>query len=188
MLNLSILAGGTVKTLICLAITCSLLFLVDVSSVQSQPQMFEGYTVISGPSGAQVCMGRWVPPKDVALPGVCEGQLVDIAQFTAMFTKTSADRLDQVTLLLGSIDQKLALSNDQISRLLETAIKTQTSIDQQVSQTSEILREAITKRFDALSEELLASEQFKEELMRLKEDILKEVERLYQARPAPPKK
>lgn len=133
-------------------------------------------------------MGRWVPPKDVALPGVCEGQLVDVAQFTAIFTKMSAERLDQVILLLGSIDQKLGLNNDQVSRLLETAIKTQTSIDQQVNQSDELLRETINKRFDALSEELLASEQFREELLKLKEDILKEVERHYQTRPASTKK
>ena len=176
------------KTLLCIIAICSLVFIVSVSSVQSQPQLFEGYTVISGPSGAQVCMGKWVPSKDVALPGVCEGQLVDVAQFTAIFTKMSAERLDQVILLLGSIDQKLGLNNDQVSRLLETTAKTQAFIDQQVGQTDELLRETISKRFDALSEELLASEQFREELLRLKEDSLKEVESHYQTRPGTTKK
>ena len=188
LLNLSFLAGGTMKTLFCVTTICSLLFVVDVSSVQSQPQTFEGYTVISGPWGAQVCLGRWVPPKDVAMPGVCEGQLMDMAQFTAGFTKMSADRLDQAVLLLGLIDQRLALNNDLVSQLLESTVRTQTSMDQQVSQTDELLRETITRRFDALSEEILASDQFREELLRLKEDILKEVERQYQARPAPSKK
>lgn len=188
LLNLSVLAGGTVKTLLCIAAICSLFFVVGVSSVQSQPQVFEGYTVISGPSGAQVCLGRWVPPKDVALPGVCEGQLVDVAQFTAIFTKMSADRLDQVILLLGLMDQKLAISIDQVNRLLESMVKTQTAIEQQTSQTGELLEETITKRFDALSEEILASEQLREELLKLKEDILKEVEKRYPARPAPSKK
>jgi uncharacterized membrane-anchored protein YjiN (DUF445 family) len=100
----------------------------------------------------------------------------------------SADRLDQVILLLGLMDQKLAVSIDQVNRLLESMVKTQTAIEQQASQTDEVLRETITKRFDALSEEILASDQFREELLRLKEDILKEVERQYQARPAPSKK
>jgi len=185
LLNVSVLEGGTVKTLIFITAIWSLVFIAGVSSVQSQPQIFEGYTVISGPSGAQVCLGRWVPSRDVALPGICEGQLVDVAQFTAIFTKMSAERLDQILFVLGSIDQKLAVSNDQLVKLVETTAKTEAFVDQQVSQTGELLRETITRRFDGLSEELLASEQFREELLRLKEDILKEVESHYQARPAP---
>jgi hypothetical protein len=186
LLNLSVLSGGTVKTLVYVTAICSLFFVLGVSSVQSQG--LGGYTVVSSPSGPQVCLGRWVPSKDVALPGVCEGQLVDVAQFTAIFTKMSADRLDQVILLLGLMDQKLAVSIDQVNRLLESMVKTQTAIEQQASQTDELLRETITRRFDSLSEEILASDQFREELLRLKEDILKEVERNYQARPAPSKK
>lgn len=163
-----------------------MVFVVSVSSVQSQG--LGGYTVVSGPSGPQVCLGRWIPPKDVALPGLCEGQLMDVSQFTAMFTKMSADRLDQVIILLGSIDQKLALNNDQVSRLLESTVKTQTFMEQHVGATSELLREAITSRFDALPEEILRSDQFREEVLRLKEDILKEVERRYPTRPAPVKR
>jgi hypothetical protein len=113
---------------------------------------------------------------------------MDMAQFTAGFTKMSADRLDQAVLLLGLIDQRLALNNDLVSQLLESTVRTQTSMEQHVSATSDLLRETITKRFDALSEEILASDQFREELLRLKEDILKEVERRYPARPAPAKK
>jgi len=144
--------------------------------------------MISGPLGPQVCMGRWLPPKDVALPGMCEGQLVDVAQFSAVYTKASADRLDQVILLLGLMDQKLAISIDQVNRLLESMVKTQTAVEQQTNQTGELLQETINKRFDALSEEILASDQFREELLRLKEDILKEVEKRYPARLAPSKK
>jgi hypothetical protein len=129
-----------------------------------------------------------MPSRDVALPGVCEGQLVDIAQFTALHTKMSTDRLDQVVLLLGLIDQKLAVNNDQISRLLDTAAKTQTSIEQQGGHADELLRETISRRFDALPEEILGSVQFREELMKLKEDILREVESRYPARSAPARK
>ena len=188
LLNLSVLAGGIVKTLLYVTAICLFVFVMGVLPVQSQPQTFEGYTVISGPLGPQVCMGRWVPSKDVALPGVCEGQLVDVAQFTAMYTKASADRLDQVILLLGLMDQKMAISIDQMNRLIESMVKTQTAVEQQTSQTGEILQETITRRFDALSEEILASEQFRDELFRLKEDILKEVEKRYPVKPATPKK
>lgn len=176
------------KILICVTIICSVFFIAGVSAVQSQNQMFGNYTMISSPSGPLVCMGRWVPPKDVALSGVCEGQLVDVNQLTAISTKMSADRLDQVLVLLGSIDQKLTISNDQVNHLLDATVKTQTSVDQQVSQMSGFLRETITERFEALPEEILANDQFREELARLKEDILKEVEKHYLKRPMPSKK
>jgi len=188
LLNLSVLAGGTVKTLLCVTAMCALLFVAGVSPVQSETQIFEGYTVITGPWGPQVCLGRWVPSRDGTLPGVCEGQLIDVSQLTAIFTKMNTDRLDQVILLLGLMDQKLAVSIDQVNRLLESMVKTQTAIEQETSQTGELLEETITKRFDALSEEILASEQFREELLKLKEDILKEVEKRYPARPSPLKK
>jgi len=173
------------KTLICITTIWLVFFIVGASSVQSQTQVVEGYTFIRGGTGPQVCLGRWVPPKDVALPGVCEGQVVGVDQLTAISTRLSADRLDQLLLALTSIDQKLAVNNDQIKRLIEATVNTQTSIDQQVRQVSEFLRETITKRFDALPEEILANDLFKEELTKLKEDILKEVEKHYSTRSTP---
>jgi hypothetical protein len=122
------------------------------------------------------------------LPGVCQGQIVDVAQFTAVSAKLSADKLDQLLLALFSIDQKLALNNDQVNRLIEVTVTTQTSIDQQVSQVGELLYETIARRFDALPEEILSNDLFREELRKLKEDILKEVERNYSRRPTPSKK
>jgi hypothetical protein len=91
-------------------------------------------------------------------------------------------------LALFSIDQKLALNNDQVNRLIEVTVTTQTSIDQQVSQVGELLYETIARRFDALPEEILSNDLFREELRKLKEDILKEVERNYSRRPTPSKK
>ena len=173
------------KTLICITTIWLVFFIVGASSVQSQTQVVEGYTFIRGGTGPQVCLGRWVPPKDVALPGVCEGQVVGVDQLTAISTRLSADRLDQLLLALTSIDQKLAVNNDQLKRLIEATVNTQTSIDQQVRQVSEFLRETITKRFDALPEEILANDLFKEELTKLKEDILKEVENHYSTRSTP---
>lgn len=171
------------KTLICITTIWLVFFIVGASSVQSQTQVVEGYTFIRGGTGPQVCLGRWIPPKDVALPGVCEGQVVGVDQLTAISTRLSADRLDQLLLALTSIDQKLAVNNDQIKRLIEATVNTQTSIDQQVRQVSEFLRETITKRFDALPEEILSNDLFKEEITKLKEDILKEVEKHYSTRP-----
>lgn len=110
--------------------------------------------------------------------------MVDVTQLTAISSKVTADRLDQMLLALASLDQKLATNNDLLKQLIETNVKTQTSIDQQVRQVSDLLRETITSRFDALPEEILANDLFKKELEKLKEDILKEVEKHYLKQPA----
>ncbi len=160
-------------------------FIVGLSSVQCQTQEIEGYTIVRTVTGPQVCLGRWVPPRDVGLSGVCEGQLVAVAQLSAISARQSTEKLDQLLLSLASIDQKLAVNNDQMNRLIEATVGTQTSIDQQVRQVSELLRETITKRFDALPKEILANDVFREELNKLKEDILKEVEKRYPIKPKP---
>lgn len=173
------------KTLICVTAIWLMFSFAGVSSVQSQTQAVEGYTVVRGLSGTSICLGRWLPSRDVALPGVCEGQMVDPDQLTAVSAKLSADRLDQLLLAIASIDQKLSVNNDQIKRLIDATVNTQTSIDQQVRQVSELLHETISRRFDALPEEILSNELFREEITKLKEDILKEIENRYPARPAP---
>lgn len=173
------------KTLAFIAATWLIFFIVGAQSVSSQTQGNEGYTFIGGTTGSLVCLGRWVPSTDVALPGVCSGQLVDIAQFTAISSRLSAERLDQLLFVLGSIDQKLAVTTDQMERLIEATVNTRTSVEQQVSQVSELLSETISERFDALPREMLSSDLFKEEFTKLKEDILKEVEKLYPPRPTP---
>jgi hypothetical protein len=84
------------KTLTCFITVGLILFILGASLAQSQTQELEGYTLVRGPSGTLVCLGRWVPSRDVALPGVCEGQLVDINQLTAVSAILTADRLDQM--------------------------------------------------------------------------------------------
>jgi hypothetical protein len=179
-------AGGTMKTLICVTAIWVVFFIAGASLAQSETQVLEGYTFMRSPTGPQVCLGRWVPPRDVAFPGVCEGQMVDVSQLTAVSARLSADRLDQILRALGSIDEKLAVNNDRVEQLIEaTAANTQTSIDQQVRQVSELLTEVITKRFDALPEEILTTDLFKEELTKLREDILREVAKRYSTSPTP---
>jgi hypothetical protein len=158
---------------------------MGASSAQSQTQMLDGYTLIRGASGTHVCLGRWVPPKDVALPGTCDGQIVDIAQLSAVSSRLTADRLEQILFAIAALDQKLAINNDQLKQLIETNIKTQTSIDQQVSQVSDLLREAINTRFETLPEEIMTKDSFRKEIEKLREDILKEVENHYTKKPAP---
>jgi len=175
------------KTLICVITIWLVFFIMGVSSVQSQTEVLEGYTFIRGATGTSICLGQWVPSRDVALPGVCKGQMVDVNYLAAVSAKQSADKLDQLLSALTSIDQKLAINNDQVQQLIEVTVNTQNSIDQQVRQSGELLREAIIERFnvvfDTLQEEMLSSDLFKGEFTKLKEDILKEVEKHYLKRP-----
>jgi hypothetical protein len=171
-------AGGVMKKISCIFTIGLILFVTGVSSVRSQTQVVEGYTLVRSGTGTLVCLGRWVPSRDIALPGVCEGELVDINHFNAVSSRMTSDKLDQMLLALSSLDQKLAINNEQIKKLIDVNVKTQTSIDEQVRQVSDLLHETITKRFEGLPGEILEDESFKKELEKLKEDILKEVENI----------
>lgn len=156
--------------------------IVSASSVRSQIQEIEGYTVIRGGTGSIICLGRWVPSAEVGKPGICEGKMVDVSQLTAISTKQTADRLDQLLLVLDSIDQRLADNNLQIERLIEATVNTQVSIDHQVGQVGELLHDTISSRVDALARRVLANDTFKKELEKLKEDILTDVKKSYSVR------
>ncbi len=173
------------KTLSFIGAFWMVFFIAGISSAQDPG---EGYTFITGEKGAQICVGRWIPPTDVGLPGVCDGQVFGLSQLTALSARQTVDRLDQLMALLTSIDQRLGVNNDQITQLIQATVNTQTSIERQVRHGGELLRDAIARRFADLPKEILANELFKEELTRLKEDILEEVERQYSPRPAPSKK
>jgi len=163
------------KKLIYFATIWLVLFIMG-SSIQCQAQEAEGYTFIRGAMGPQVCLGRYIPPTGDAVSGVCEGQLLDLVQFNAISTKLSADRLDQAIQVLEAINNKLAVNNDKVDRLVEATVAAQASIDRQ----SRGLSETIEKRFEAIPEELLANDLFKRELKKLKAEILGEIERRYQ--------
>jgi hypothetical protein len=173
------ITGGIVKKVICVIAMWFAFIILGVSSARSQTQEVEGYTIIRGGTGSIVCLGRWVPPAEVGKPGVCEGQLADVSQLTAISTKRSADRLDQLLQVLDSIDQKLTENNVQIERLIEATVRTQAAIDQQVGQVGELMHNTISSRVDALSRRVLANDTFKKELEKLKEDILSDVRRHY---------
>src|SRR5512135_2712781 len=98
------------KRLVCIAAMGLILFGAGVSSVSSQTQIAEGYTIVKTSTGPAVCLGRWVPSKDVALPGVCEGEMMDLSYFNAISTRMTADKLDQILLALSALDQKSAIN------------------------------------------------------------------------------
>jgi hypothetical protein len=188
------------KTFIYSAIIGLLHLILSTSPVGAQAQEIEGYTFVRTVSGTSVCLGRWIPPRSVGLPGRCEGELVDVSQLNAVSARTSAEKLDQIFTFLVAIDEKMAINNDQVSQLIGAATATQASIEEQVRQmnelersrieeqqekTAETLQEAINKRFEELPKAILESDVFKEEMEKLRKDILEEVGKHYVKRVRP---
>ena len=173
------ITGGTVKRIICITAVWFTFSFICASPVQSQIQEIAGYTVIRGGTGSIICLGRWVPSTEVGKPGVCEGQMVDVSQLTAISTKQTVERLDQLLLTLDSIYQRLADNSVQIERLIEATVSTQASIDRQAEQVGELMHDTISTRVDALARRVLANETFKKELEKLKEDILTDLKKYY---------
>ncbi len=157
-----------------------------VSAAQGQDS--ENYTFFSNEYGPQICFGTWVPSSDVALPGVCQGQTMPLYQVNALSGRQTVDKLDKMLLFLEAMDQKLSVGNDQMNSLIETTVNTQTLLEQYSQLVSESLSEAIDRRFDELPKEIMDNELFKQELDKLKTDILKEVEKRYSKPLAAPKK
>ena len=157
------------------------LFIASATPAQSQGD----YTFFANAWGPQVCLGRWTPPSESNPYGVCDGQMMGVPQLTAISAKQTVDRLDQLLTAFASVDEKMDINNKQMSMLIEATYDTQTSINQQVKQVSEFLRETINQRFDAIPSEIVANKAFLRELIKLREDILKEVEKRYPAVPAP---
>lgn len=157
------------------------LFIANATPVWSQ----EDYSFVSTAGGSQICLGTWVPPTAIGEFGVCEGQMIGFPQLTAISSRQSVEKLDQLLAVLTSIDEKLDVNNRQISVLIEATYDTQASIDQQVKQFSEFLRETIDLRLDSVPSEMIANKAILRDLIKLREDILKEVEKRYPAVPAP---
>lgn len=153
------------------------------SPALSQTQELEGYTVIKGGTDPLICLGRWVPPSEIGRPGICEGQMVNASQLAAVSSKLAADRLDQVLNFLVAMDQKLAENNAQFERLIEALANTQAAIERQTEQNGELIRDAITARFESLARRVLTSEALRKEIERLREEILKEVTKSYSRQP-----
>ena len=110
---------------------------------------------------------------------------MDLPQLTALSTKQTVDRMDQLLVTLNSMDQKMATNVDQLNQLITETRNTRKSIDNQIQLTKQLLHDNIAQRFDALPQELLAKPEFKDQLLQLKQDILDEVDKYYQPRPAP---
>jgi len=184
-----------------LAIAVGFIFMFLCASLaRAQAQVVEGYTFVRTVSGTAVCLGTWIPPRSAGLPGRCEGELVDVSQLNAVSAKAAADKLDQIFTFLVAIDEKIAINNDQLNQLVIAATATQASIEEQVRQisdlqsarieeqqreTNEVLREMINERFEELPKAMLESDAFREEMEKLRKDILEEVQKHYVKRAEP---
>ncbi len=167
------------KRFICGTAVWLALCIICAPFAQAQTQDIGGYTVIGGGLGTVICLGRWIPSKEPGRPGVCEGQMADPSQLTAVSTKQTSDKLDQLLTVLDSIDQRLADNNAQIERLIESAVNTQEAISQQIEQVGELMHDTVSSRVNALSKRVLANETFRKELEKLKQDILSDVKKHY---------
>lgn len=179
------------KRFISITAIWSVLLIFSTSSAQSLIREIGGYTVIRAGAESIICLGKWVPSTEPGRPGVCEGQMVDGSQLTAISTKQTTEKLDQVLIFLESMDQKLAENNAQMERLIEATVnvnasinhtqesisQTMTSINQQTTQVGELMHDTISSRVDALSRRVLASDTFRKELEKLKQDILADLKK-----------
>jgi hypothetical protein len=156
------------RRFVCAALLSLAASVVTVSPALSQ----EEFTFVTSAFGPQVCIGRWIPSTEIGQAGTCEGQLVGVPQLTAMSTRQSVERLDQLISFLASIDQKMDINNEQMDRLIEVTVNAQ-----QISKTGELLRNTISQRFAAVPDEMLKDKAFSEEIRKLRLDILRDVER-----------
>ena len=166
--------------LLSITASCLAILIILASPTYSQD---EGYTFITSSDGHKVCLGSWVKSDDVLKGGQCDGEIMSLSHFSALSSRSTVDRLDQLLVAISTLDEKMAENNDQLGLLIQATENTKASIDSQVDQVGEILRETISKRFDTFLVELLNDDLFKEELVRLKEEILNEIDSVYFSEP-----
>ncbi|MDC4205993.1 MAG: hypothetical protein MPW14_00875 [Candidatus Manganitrophus sp.] len=158
-----------------LVIWTFLLSSVDLPAThaQSNPiQQYDGNIILPSTFEDLICLGNWNAELER-----CEGSAVSSGALAAISAAKSADRLEQIRLLLNSINNKL-------SENTQALIDLQKSFDLQNAPATQSLREAISTRFDAVPTGVLNDDSVKEELDRLRKDILEAVER---KNPAPPR-
>jgi|WetSurMetagenome_2_1015567.scaffolds.fasta_scaffold00023_86 hypothetical protein len=160
-------------------IVYAIMILLIVTGIAGLPdraraQEQEGYTFFSGVRGLEVCVGQYTAPSSADVTGYCRGQTLGLQQFSAVTARQSADRLDRIASTLEAIDRKLSANNEQLQLLTEVTANTQTNAAK-----SEIalLSDAIAQRFESIPEELISNSEFREELDKLKADIMAEVEK-----------
>jgi len=163
------------KTLICMIVLGIIVMILHPSvNAQTSPVMeYDNKVIIPGDYGDDtICLNGWVPPQTgnligSSVPGACKGTEISAMALAAISAKTSADKLEQIRLLLEQLN----------SNLIKALPENKKSSAEKDRLTNDALRELIVERFDALPPEALANRQFKEALNKLEQDLLEAVKK-----------
>lgn len=141
----------------------------DVLSARAQtpppPQNFDGKVILPSTFGDLICLGGWD-----AEARRCNGAQVSSGGLAALSAMRSAEALERIQALLDTM-------NKTLSENTEAVLSIELSIDQQNRQAGESLRQAISKRIDAAVETIGDDDSVKEALQKLKNDLLREIDR-----------
>ena len=161
-----------------IAMLLAVTFTVCATSVRSHAQTitnFEGVDVVQGLYGSSICLGKMRGPQ-------CSGPMVPSDAAAAIYARGINANLEQIRLAL--LELKTG-TNDRLGQLADATNKTHRLMEQQFQQSNELLHETIVKLFDALPAKLLTDPLVKQEVQKLREDILKEVDRRIPKPPTP---
>ncbi len=142
----------------------------------TQPQNFDGKTIIPSSYGDLVCFGNWDADSRT-----CNGPQISSGGLSALSAMKSTDTLEQIRALLDTMNRTLSVNTEAILNI-------QKSFDPQSRQANASLHESIDKRFDAIPENVLTDDSVKEEFRKLREDILREIDQRNVKPPAAPPK
>ncbi|TAJ99837.1 MAG: hypothetical protein EPO39_16395 [Candidatus Manganitrophaceae bacterium] len=140
----------------------------DVPSARAQtpppPQNFDGKVILPSTFGDLICLGGWD-----AESRRCNGAQVSSGGLAALSAMRSAEALERIQALLDTMSKTL-------SENTEAVLSIENSIEQQNRQAGESLRQAVAKKVDAVAE-TVDDDSVKEALQKLKNDLLREIDR-----------
>lgn len=141
---------------------------------QTAPVMeYENKGIIPGDYGGDtICLNNWVPPQSGntignSSPGVCNGVEISALALTAISSKNSSDKLEQIRVLLEQLNNNLTKVVSENRRLNKDHDRRE----------NVALRELIDEKFDALPVEVVANKQIKEILNKLRQDLLESIKK-----------
>jgi hypothetical protein len=134
-------------------------------SQNNQIQNYDGVAIVPSSYGDLICLGNWNGDA-----GRCEGAAVSSGALAAISASKSADKLEQIRLLLETMNKGLSANTQALLNMQKSPIL-------QSLPAKDSLSEAIMTRFDAIPPGILAVDSVKQEIEKLKEDILQELDR-----------
>lgn len=163
------------------AVVFAILFLrtTAFSAAGQTAESYNGKGIISSTFEDRICFGNVVTSEET-FPR-CSGSEVSSGGLTAISTLNTVEKLEQIRVLLESINNRLAPKP-------EAAPQGEKSPEQSSALPAPSLHEAVEKRFAEVPSEVFSSEGARQEISRLKTAILKEIDAQTSEGAAPPKK